>query len=306
MAGRDFQKIREKFGQIVGIYQDGLRLGLDVVLYFQGEFPGHAEGLLHFYRRALEYIRKDVTFYALDGSNNFKKIKKDVFDMPVFWASGEAAPRAKYGLDLECGSEKDNVSDKAFSLYDANFFRTGHIRLVLPLEFVAESVQPFIELAKDVSSKLNFIYGHAGYAVNMYHHFNSQEESLPVYAISQRFKGIDLGRPLTFEGKAPKGIKSINWLTFLGGPMVERLGGRSALRNALGSENPVHELPHGVMIQAGAEPGFGDVNHREGLPHYHQVGRVLKPLRIPLDVLQRTNHIGGMDNTRKWLARFDE
>ncbi len=306
MAERDFKKIREKFGQIVDIHHDSLQLGLDVVLYFQGGFAAHSEGLLHFYERAIQHIRKQATFYALDGSNVFKKIKPGVFDMPPFWASPQAAPRAKYGLALECAAGKDGVSDRALSFYDADLFQTGHIRVVLPLEFIADSVQPFVELAKDLASKLKFIYGHAGYAVNMYRFFNSQDENLPVHALSKRFKGIDLGLPFTFQELAPKGIKSINWLTFLGSPLVDRLGGTAALGKALGAENPLHELPYGAMVQAGSEPGFGDVNQREELPHYHQVGRVLRPLRLTQEVLQRRNHIGGMENMRQWLARFDE
>jgi len=36
------------------------------------------------------------------------------------------------------------------------------------------------------------------------------------------------------------------------------------------------------------------------------VGRVLKPIRLPERVLGRFNAIGANENTKKWLARFDD
>jgi hypothetical protein len=303
---RDFKVVRERFDQVVDEDRNALALGLDVTLYFQGGFRENAEGVLHFYRKAVEPIRKSVTFYALDGSNAFKKIKPDVFEMPAFWASAEARPRGTYGLDLESGPTRDDASDKALSLYDGGMFQTGHVRVVLPLEHIQESVEPFLALARELAGALRFLHGHGGYAVNMVPSYNSQLPDLPVYALSRRFKGVDLGTPNFFEDAAPSGIKSINWLTFLGTSAVEKLGGRKALEKALGNDIPVHPLPHGVMLQAGPEPSFGDVNRKEALPHYHQVGRVLKPLRIPSDVLGNWDGIGGTENTREWLARFDD
>lgn len=301
---RDFSEIRKTFAGIVGSYSGSLQLGLDIVLYFQGGFRAHSEGVLRFYEGGLEHVRDRITFYALDGSNNFKPIRPNVFGMPRFWASPEAKERGRYGLDLKSGPEPSNVGDAGFSFWDGNFWRTGHVRLFLPLDFIANSVEPFIRLAKDLSSKLPFIYGHAGFAVNMYEHFSSQAPDMPVLPLSLRFHGIDLGKPLFFEGMATEGIKSINWLTFLGSPMVEKLGGKPALQQALGSGNPIHDLPHGLMIQAGPEPGFGDVEQGETLPHYHQVGRAVRPLRLAPEVLQ--NDIGGKENTCRWLARFDD
>ena len=59
------------------------------------------------------------------------------------------------------------------------------------------------------------------------------------------------------------------------------------------------------MLQAGAEPDFGDVNTGETLPLYREVGLALKSLLIPADVLGPWNSIGGAENTRDWLHRFD-
>ena len=282
-----------------------VRLGLDIVLYYEGGFLEHADGILHFYQRSIEAIGNKVKYFLADGEGTFKKIRNDTLDMLPFWTTPEAVPRAVYGLDLEGGPTGKDISDTAFQTYNTPV-GTGWVRLVVPLEFMAAGVEPFIALAKSAAEKLQFLSGQGGYAVNVKRGYPSDTPGGRIHMISRRFEGIDIGRPLFFSTYLSEAIKSVNWLTFIGEWAVDELGGVEKITARLGSDIVVHQLPHGLMIQAGPRPGFGDVNRREQLPHYHKVGALLKGLRISEAVLGPYDEIGGSENTRRWLARFDK
>jgi hypothetical protein len=282
-----------------------VKLCLDVVLYYEGGFRENAEGILHFYNQGMEVIGEKVRYVLVDGEGTFKKVRKDTLQMLPFWTTGEAAPRALYGLDLEGGPTGKDISDTAFQTYNTAGGRPGWVRLVVPLELISSGVDRFVSLAKTAAEKLQFLSGSAGYAVNVKRGYPSSMEVSRIAFISKRFRGIDIGRPLFFSKYVGQSIKCVNWLTFIGEWAIDELGGRAKIKARLGDDIIVHELPHGLMIQAGPEPGFGDVNRREELPLYRKVGQVLKPLRIPLDVLGSYDEIGGGQNTRNWLARFD-
>jgi hypothetical protein len=280
-----------------------MKLCVDVVLYYAGGFKANADGIVTFYREAISVIGPSVTFYNVDGREVMRKRKRDTLDMLPFWAEPTTEERGFYGLHLESGPTAGDISDRAFRFYDDGL---GYIRMMLPLEFVTDGGHALAALALGAAARLRFSGGSGGYAVNMYDGFDSSAPNGPVFAISRRFRGIDFGEPLWLRRLHEHGIKCVNWLTFLGEAHVARLGDLDKLRAALGRDITVHELPHGVMIQAGPAPGFGDVNRRERLELYHQVGRVVEPVRFKSDVFKRWSDVGGGENTAEWLARFDE
>jgi hypothetical protein len=282
-----------------------VKLCLDIVLYYDGGFRENADGILHFYNQAIEVVGDKVQYFLTDGEGTFKKVKKDTLQMLPFWTTADAVPRAIYGLDLEGGPTGKDISDTAFQT--GNFPGSpGWVRLMLPLEFISSGVDRFISLARSAAEKLQFLSGTGGYAVNVKRDYLSKLENGRIALISKRFPGVDIGRPLFFSSFLSQSIKCVNWLTFIGDWAVDELGGIATIKSRLGKDIVVHELPHGLMIQAGPGPRFGDVNRREELPFYRKVGQVVKPLRIPLDVLGRYDEIGGNQNTRNWLARFDK
>ena len=100
-------------------------------------------------------------------------------------------------------------------------------------------------------------------------------------------------------------IKRVNWLTFVGKRAVEYLGGRDSLNKhfAENREIGVHEFPWGVMVQAGSSPQLGDIGHRDFIPNYRDVAKVLRPIRLPrIDGIGR----GFTDEAaNEWLNAFD-
>ena len=296
--------MREKFDQYGSKEQCRLKLCLDFTLYYEGGFKANAEGILHFYRESLEHIREHVNFYATDGRRKLRRVRQETFEMLPFWASDEAAPRPIYGLMLTSGKTAEDASDRSFQMYDDGG-DPGYVRLLLPLEFINQGVADYIALVKSLASRLKFHSGYAGYGVNIDQDYPESMQNGVVYTLSRRYRGVEFGRPHMFASFLREGIKSVNWLTFLGERFIDELGGRKSLESKLGEGMTMHELPHGVVIQAGAEPDFGDVNRQQTLPLYRQVGALLKDVRFPSTILREYNGIGGTENTEEWLARFD-
>jgi hypothetical protein len=59
------------------------------------------------------------------------------------------------------------------------------------------------------------------------------------------------------------------------------------------------------MIQAGPEPGLGDVNAGDRLPAYREVHRALTPVRSS-NHWALGNRAFWKDETRRWMSRFDD
>ena len=106
----------------------------------------------------------------------------------------------------------------------------------------------------------------------------------------------------TGQKRKSSGIVGINWLTFVGAPFLEKLGGANQLRKKLSEEVDLIDCGGFVVLQLGSEPISGDVNTSENLSLYYHVGEVLDLVKIPRE------KIGGLFNdrdfTEQWTHRF--
>src|SRR5207237_7456939 len=84
-----------------------------------------------------------------------------------------------------------------------------------------------------------------------------------MYALGNRYPGLDMSYPFCTKYIASKGIKCVNWLTFLNADYCDRLGGLPLLRKKFDKDIVVHSTENGVMIQAGPLPEIGDVNRQK-------------------------------------------
>jgi hypothetical protein len=277
-----------------------IRLCADILAFLPGPFRDHAPGLLRFYQTALNLIGDHVRYYLFDGEGRFKKVKADTLRALPDWAGQRVAERNLYGLDLESGKAPDEQSDRAFQMYIAGA-GMGHVRLMLPAESLLDA-DAFVAVARDCLDALRFTSAYAGYAVNARRTYHASREGGRIAMISRRFPGIDLDRPLFTADFLDDSLKSVNWLTGLGAPLLERA---PDLERKLPSSATVIKLQHGILIRASETASTGDSNRRDDLPDYAAVGKVLTPLRIPVHRLGPYNGVGGAENTRRWLARFD-
>jgi hypothetical protein len=284
--------------------ESDLALVFDVLLYFEGSASQHWPGIRRFFEISLELIRDDVKYYVIDGRAKFRRVDNEVFSMLDTWADGSTAERTLYGLTLRGGQLLDEASDFGFDLY-ADSADPGYVRLLLPARFgCAESS---LSLALSLAAGIDFISGTAGFAVSMRRDYSATKVGGDVYALSRRFKGVDFGKPHMFASHIAEGLKSVNWLTFLGTQAVANCGGATMLEaGASLAPLKVHKLSRGIALQAGELPILGDVNRRESLDAYRAANSILLGSRFPLESLNGYDGIGGEENTVDWITRFDE
>jgi hypothetical protein len=287
-----------------------LKVCFDFTAYSVGSAFERAPGLVHFYQRGLELIGNHVRFYETETSGGAIPLDEEALELVPFWFTGTTSRRSIYYLSLESGSAPNVPSDRGFLLraWEATSPPVGCVRLVMPVTYPDIVGARAVGVFADLVSELKYASGHAGFAVNW-----NETGDYGIYAqqvmgvLAQRHPGLDLPDTTATLMALPNGFKRVNWLTLLNAEYCERLGGLAQLRAALGPRITVHELPDGVIIQAGPRPDIGDVNRGRWLPLYHQVGTVLEPLRARPHpgFLARGQHLGDEDFTDDWLGHFD-
>jgi hypothetical protein len=279
-----------------------LRPCFDVTLYWSGSHLEKGAAIVDFYRRSLSLIGSKIRFYRTETMGAARALKKDSLDLIPLWFTGTKTTRDIYSLFLETGSVPDEPSDRAFALSATP--GKGYARVILP---VSVSEEPrLVEQILALGNTIPFDSGQAGYAVNWNHLGRDKSEVLDAMSGLTRYPGLDLSHASATKVVVTKGLKGVNWFTFVGPAYVDQLGGTTKLRRALGKNAVVHELNHGVAIQAGPTPELGDTNRRDNLPIYHEVGRVLAPVRArPHPPIFGPDGISDPEITEKWLSRFD-
>ncbi len=298
----EFDTVRDYCDEYTDDGECRVRTCLEITLWYE-DIRSAATAIRQFYDRSLELIRPHVQFYCSGRKFRLKALRDDAFEILPHWLDPKTEEQSIYLYRLESGGSPTEASDRAFDLYQFTF--PGYVRLVLPLEYISE-VGPagFIDLARSLAGEMRFLSGWGGYGTNVLMNYPAADEDNRIYAISRRFRGIDVGVTFHFGRYARQSLRSIDWLTFVGDELLGKIGGREALRAGVGDGVTVHDLVHGVMVQAGPTPDFGDVNRRVELPYHHEVGRALAELRIPTNELGQDDTIAGTVNTRDWLYRF--
>ena len=177
----------------------------------------------------------------------------------------------------------------------------------VPLSWAASRAQgAYLELVLRAAELLRPEHGYAGLSVILPPREPGQGSDM-AYAvpIALRFRGVDLDIAFMQARFMHAGIKGVNWLTILGDAWIEKLGGVATVKTALRADIPVHTYEGGIIVQAGPNPVFGDVNRNEPMPYYERVAQVVKPIRL-VDFRAVAPHHGmDRERTREWLARFE-
>ena len=179
------------------------------------------------------------------------------------------------------------------------------------MTWFADHPGTFQELVLSFAKQLRPLNGYAGIGVL---------ETLDVYAreayqstvrqISERFPGLEVENFAISSIHTDKGIKGINWLTLLGDPWVQKIGGLDYLRIRLGDDFKITPYEGGLMIQAGPKPQIGDADADRWPKHYVTLAKVLKPIQIKEHYPFHRGAKGGpprMDHaaSKAWTFRFD-
>ena len=120
--------------------------------------------------------------------------------------------------------------------------------------------------------------------------------------------------PPDMKKRLDEHLRTVNWLTLIGDPLLERIGGRENVEATLFDREtyPLFEYGEGLIIQAGMFPNPGN-RELNIIPHeYGEVARLTAPIRVhEFDSDHFSNPMGGPyrdphEEARKWLARFDD
>lgn len=284
---------------------DYLKLCVDVTLFFVGAPSSHVEGILDFYDQALSVIKSDIVQYVTGTMSKPKRVKADTFDILPLWVTDPKAKKDIMQLRLDNSTGPDSAADHAFQFVYFEHYKAGAVRLVLSASFADESAR-FADLARRLAKMLKFSFGLGGYSLGWNRVGElAHEAKKDIYVISRRYPGIDIPDIQGDIRAISQGIKCVNWLTLLDDAYVERLGGMDRLRKALDQQVVCDRVTNGVVIQAGPRPEMGDVNRRETLPLYHNVGRAVAKVRAKEHLAFIPDPKDPGQATEKWLARFD-
>jgi len=261
--------------------------------------------------------------------------------LTFLWHNGKAALPFAKAKPLRTISAKLGAEDRFDFCYigggratDASFFefqvvglrqwqeKTGargfnSLAFSWPLVSIQESPDAFAKLFFDSARRLSAIHGQAGFAVNLSPTEIEQNEATEHW-ISQIMPGLDVGRPESTSVRDLKGkIKTVNWLTAISKPMLDAVGGVSALRSELPPNwFSMGDYGAGIVIRAGAQPESG-LSDREDEPPvpppaYVVLDHALRAIRAEsMDILQRGTVNAGApvyntrESTAAWLRRFE-
>lgn len=290
--------------------QTKIALSLAVSLYFKPPPLAAAEGVLECYRRFLELCEPQLRWYGSETSGKYRKADPKVLRIP-FRRVPEAIAHGQFWAWMVYAGE--DYSDAASTQFEAVLTpdpntpgKLSFFRAAFPVEMFAADLGRFVALVRDFASRVPLFFGYAGFSFSEALEIKRKQTNEQLLApIAMRFSGIEVESQVCTRLCCKERIKGVNWLTLIDSSLVEQLGGRSALRGQLSDAIDLHDLPAGLMIQAGRVPGLGDVNAGDKLPLYRAVHRALMPVR-------NTDHwpLGDrgfwQEETRRWMGRFDD
>lgn len=183
---------------------------------------------------------------------------------------------------------------------EERFSTAAMLRITVPDQWPLDD---FLRRVSAIAAILRLRWGAAGLTYSGWEYYQYNATLRAIHAHARRFPGYDTGfynrQMLTWH----EGLRSINWLTFLGPGLAAAL---EAKGRALRSSSAVEVVPIGVnvMLRAGDIPERGDIN-RLHLPRaYIEADEMVRPVRARSCLnfgLPWTD-----ETTQGWLQRFEK
>lgn len=275
-----------------------------------------AAGYARFYEAFAKRYGDQFRYYQLSDSTRWKKVlPKDVHKVSGWFSDKRSLAEPLLGITVHTHDVADEPRPPLFEMMFDHIYADyprGMFRIVLPIDAVSPHATDVLELVDDAMAEFPVHWGSAGYAF----YWESNDTKIDNFANQwlgrhlAKHPGLSPGNFITFGLGVEQGLASIGWLTFVGDAYIEQLGGRKALEAACESAGiGVRRYAKGVALQAGPVPELGNVNRRQRLDHYREVGRILAPVFAPEEILTkiRITGIDGIndpDRRLAWLKRF--
>ncbi|WP_319518213.1 type VI immunity family protein [uncultured Martelella sp.] len=296
------------------------RVGILVSIYFlEGWKPEKRSGLFQCANDYMTLFTEDISYYHYGDQERAKK-----------WKTGANPEDLKE--HVTASSESDDVyfdlfqfdkaedSDPGFCRFMAFAFpkeKTWHtlsgIKAHFPPSFVFSSPDRFVEIIRQWSERVGAIHGSAGLgALSMPGSETSVTEAyyypwLMQYPALEYDAMGDYWDECEEVGESDK-PRSSNWLTILGRPNLDRLGGYVAVESQLTKGMTMYYFEGGALIRASELPALGD-EATGGIPEgYRTAARIIKPIRFEgykYGVILEPFDVDGPEITLEWIRRFD-
>ncbi len=182
------------------------------------------------------------------------------------------------------------------------------LQFSVPLLFVEENPQAFVELFVDCARRLRAAHGYAGHRLVLSALRHLENQAFEAF-LTSKLRGFDAGNLVAGAVNAHLGIKTVGWLTAINRDYLAKIGGESAVRSQLPMDwFRLLDYDNGVIIQAGPSPEAAPVDAplpaRMVLPNM-----ILQPIRTPTVRLQYAAantepRLIGLA-AEQWLTRFD-
>ncbi len=172
------------------------------------------------------------------------------------------------------------------------------VRFWLPSEFLEEHGPSRVrELALELAAPLPFCSGYAGLSFNADMDLLGIAEQVAKRCF--RYPGMDIS---TLHWKLGTRLWGVQWLTFLGQPVLGELGGPAELRARLHEPGTTVQEMEGdrAVITLGKWPEAGDTEQGQALPAYRELARVLEPWLHQEDLGLHFSP----EQERRWVRRF--
>lgn len=283
------------------------QLCIDTTFYWRGSMFDRGAGLAEAYRRALAYVKDTITYFESGTMSGPKKLKADSLDMVPFWLVTGKRREDIFMMTLKGGSSADSASDTGLQFFadEEEEPAMGGLTLTLPVSWAAKPDR-LLEMTQTIADAVDFESGHCGFSLAWDPGGDSATDAMSrMLGVANRFLGLDLPKLNTtvssLQRSAKPGIKTVQWLTFLGTPVIDQLGGETAVKARLATVAKVHITTTGILVQAGEAPTIGDSNRQDDITALKAVGQALASIRVP----GHGTIFGTRDQTGEWLARFD-
>jgi len=186
----------------------------------------------------------------------------------------------------------------------------SYVTATLPFVWFSNNEGSLPELLLKWCEWTSAYHGYAGIGIIPSLESNYAKKAEPmIYELAKRFPGLEVDNPVSHLLYLKDGIKGVNWLTVLGTKFLEKIGGRGYLKNQLTTEFELLDYKDGLVIKAGLQPQFGDIENNNIPEHYRTISRLLKPIRVEYPVAIQHGHQNqptlDKEGTKEWFARFD-
>lgn len=291
-----------------------LRLAIGMELYFPRPMHQYRAQVLEVWKRFLAWRGDDVmTWTRLGGGNKSRKMNKAAYKTIEAWLDGSRPYGRICFVNVHNGAWEQSGSE-GFRIYgdddelnlDSGDTTINFIEIRVPLE-AADDPDALAAQLVEVAAPLDFVCGTAGLMLHG-SPFGSQGLWKEIRGLVTRYEGVEPPGADKAQWRAILGLTGINWLTFVGPPHLEKLGGANAVeaRAAKALGVTAQRLGQGIVLQAGPRPRLGDRNKPSAaLDPYREVHRIVGPaLFLDEDYAFDHDDFDG-SATVEWLQRFE-